>query len=135
MGQKTIPATIDISQLVDTSSVDEIVVHVGINLMPPDDHTLMWSRAGLEMMAREKGTLYPALSLIDCANFTIQHADVLKAINKDLAVVISRQFSGKVIYLQLYNNTPCYNPPEFHAISGLQASLQCLHHQVSTLHV
>jgi hypothetical protein len=134
-GQKTTPAVVNIDQLVDIDKAEQLYVHVGIDFHPKEKaNTLLWSRLGLENMSRDHGDLYPALSLIDCANFVVRASD--GRLNIDVQQPLADIWKTttlpgtKVFALQLYNSTPCYRPKEYHAVSGLLVSSGSFHPQV-----
>ena len=135
MGQKA-PASLDVGQLVHVGSIDELYIHIGIDLHPTDrKETLMWSRPGLEAVSKGKGDLYPSLSFLACGNLVIHAKDVKREVSENLASCLATNIveGTRVICLQLYNSSPSYFPSEYHAISGLLATQKCLHHQVSFL--
>ena len=72
-GQKAIPASLNIGQLADVRGVEEVYIHVGVDLHPAQSReTLLWSRAGLESMCTGRGDLYPSLSFKACANLVVR---------------------------------------------------------------
>lgn len=133
LGQKG-PPEIPIATLVDVMQVQDLCVHLGVVLLPADpDHTLLWSRAGMERISGNLGHMYPSLSLRDCANITFTGKRFLEKVSKLLSKMykLEHPIPAKVIFLQLYNTSPKYSPPEFHSISGMLSSNCCLHYKAS----
>ena len=130
-GQKEEGGRVHLDELVKEGEKVEVYVHVGLCIRPRQpDMTLLWSRRGLEVMTENKGDLYPCMSLSGSANFTIRGDNVLDSVASPLASVFMPS-AGAVLYLQLYNTTPCYRPDEYHAISGVLATAGCMHHKAS----
>ena len=113
----------------DPQAIEELTVHVGVDIQPIGDDTLLWSSARLSSMAERGGQGYQSLSLSDCGNLRVQARrleDVRTKLDPRLAAVMNRRIN----FLQMYNTSPHYRPKEFHSISGLLAASLCVHQQV-----
>lgn len=132
-GQKKVPAIFEFDRMFNAQGAMEVSVHVGLNVYPKQPETcIMWSRVGLETVSRTRGDLYPCLAIFHCANLTVLATDVLPLVEQSLSSIFRPPSEdAKVLYLQLYNTSPNYRPPEFHCISGLQATAGCMHYKVS----
>ena len=54
-------------------AVKEMVVHVGVDIIPTAQDSLLWSRARLTDMVNQRGsTFYSSLGLKDCCNLTVK---------------------------------------------------------------
>lgn len=135
-GQKWKHGTLDLAAITDPRAIEELTVHVGVNVLPNEQDTLMWSKAGLWSLVERGAQMYPSLSLRDCSNLTVKATtkgfggkklvDVRTQLDPRLAAVIQEEIN----YLQMYNQTPHYRPKEMHSISGLLGTTLCVAQQV-----
>lgn len=136
-GQKERDAPINLVQWIDPQAVQELYVHVGVNIKPlARDNTLLWSKQGLRQMGLRGEKMYTSLALADCGAMMVKPTAhtatslLIRDLRPNLHPTLAAIIGHEATYLQMYNNSPHYRPKECHAISGLQAASLCVHAQV-----
>ncbi len=138
-GQKS-TQPVDLDSLVEGSGIKSVSVHSACTLVPTRNNLgqqmhILWSRVGLEEVVGTRGSLYPALSMSQAANFQSnldrRQMDVCRPL---LNVVCNGQEQrGSLNFLQLYTDSPHTHMSRMykHPVSGTIATCDLLHHNTN----
>lgn len=128
--------------MVSRESIKCASVHVVVTLMPVDGRVhVMWSRTGLQSQVGNRGTLFPALSMAEAANFqsALDGRPPYEGASDDWTRVpcIGEMEGGKLTFVQAYTDSPHthLSAPWKHPVSGVIATMGVLHHELNkTMH-
>lgn len=89
--------------ILDESGVEDICVHVGIDIRN-EFNDVLWCREGVNAVVGNRGQITSALSFFECVNFQSNVDDREINVSKQLLEVC--RFPEHVRFVQLYANTP-----------------------------
>lgn len=118
-GQKS-GEPLHVSELVNPEGIKSLSVHVACKIgsnYPIDGRTLhvMWSRQGLQEVVGFRGSLFPTLSMCQCANFksNLDGKPLTLALPIWDVCYCGVESGGNLNFLQIYTDSPS-PPPHTH---------------------